>query len=257
MKPWEQALSNAALVLLLCTWEYVTPDRESSDLRSVCPREKNVNFWNIFIPLLQVLRDKQYSDGSSSRQHHIQTTQWWAQNKYQDCKIDLPSKEIELWHERRTRMRKHQTQQTIILKDVLFAANGGIGTPHFRIAEVQPTVINCRRQLYKMDKVCSWEQPPNITLPVLEKQRKKSIVIRLYRGWATLPSIWLRLKTELHFALSCFWTSAWSRKTIPTQTLRILPNRLYAPSPMDTCLPWNYYALQKNRYLRASVAQPR
>lgn len=44
MKPWEQALSDVALVLLLCTWEYVTPDRESSDLRSVCPREKNVNF---------------------------------------------------------------------------------------------------------------------------------------------------------------------------------------------------------------------
>lgn len=39
--------------------------------------------------------------------------------------------------------------------------------PHFRIAEVQPTVINCRRQIYKMDKICSWEQPPDTTLPVL------------------------------------------------------------------------------------------
>lgn len=96
MKPSEQALSDVALVLSLCTWEYVTPDRASSDPRSVCPREKNVNSQNRFIPLLQVRGDKQYRDGSCSRQHHIQTTQWWAQNKYQDCKIDLPSTEIQL-----------------------------------------------------------------------------------------------------------------------------------------------------------------
>lgn len=201
MKPSEQALSNVALVLLLCMWEYVTPHRESSDQRSVCPREKNINSRNRFIPLLQVLGDKQHRDGSCSRQHRIQTTQWWAQNKYQDCKIDLPSKEIQLLHERQNRVRKHQTRQTIILKDGLFAANGGIGMPHFRIAEVQPTVINCRRQIYKMDKICSWEQPPDTTLPVLGKQRKKSIFIRLHKGWATLPSPWLRLKTDLHFAL--------------------------------------------------------
>ena len=125
LQPPEQALSNVALVLLLCAWEYVTPARGSSDQRSVCPREKNINSWNRLIPLLQVLRDKQYRDGSCSRQHHIQTTQWWAQNKYQDCKIDLPRKEIQLWHERQTRVRKHQTWQTIILKDGLFAANGG------------------------------------------------------------------------------------------------------------------------------------
>lgn len=132
MKPLEQALSNVALVLLLCTWEYVTPAKGSSHQRSVCPREKNVNSRNRFIPLLQVLGDKQYRDGSCSRQHHIQTTQWWAQNKYQDCKIYLPSKEIQLWHERQTIVRKHQTQQLIILKDGLFAANGGHWNASFR-----------------------------------------------------------------------------------------------------------------------------
>lgn len=160
-KPSEQAFSNAALALPLCTWEYVTPARGASDLRSVCPREKNVSSRNRFIPLVQVLGDKQHRDGSCSRQHHIQTTQWWAQNKYQDCKIDLPSKEIQLWYERQTRVRKYQTRQMTILKDGLFAANGGVGMPHFGTPEVQPMVINCRRQIHKMDNVCSWEQTPN------------------------------------------------------------------------------------------------
>lgn len=192
-KPSEQASSNLALVLLVCTWEYVTPDRETSDQRLVSPREKNINSQNRFIPLLQVLRDKQYRNGSCSRQHHIQTTQWWAQNKYQDCKIDLLSKEIQLWHERQIRVRKFQIRQITILKEGLFTANGGFGMPHFRTAEVQPTVISCRRQIHKMDKVCSWEQPSNTMLPVSGKQRKKSIFIRLHKGWATLLSPWLRL----------------------------------------------------------------
>lgn len=200
-KPSEQTFSNPALVLPLCTSEYVTPARGASDQRSVCPRERNVSSRNRFIPLVQVLGDKQHRDGSCSRQHHIQTTQWWAQNKYQDCKIDLPSKEMQLWHERQTRVGKHQTRQTVILKDGLFAANGGVGMPHFGTAEVQPMVINCRRQMHEMDKVCSWEQTPNTTLPVSGRQRKKSIFIRLHKGWATSPSLRLRLKTESHFDL--------------------------------------------------------
>lgn len=169
MKPSEQASSNSALVLPVCTWEYVTPDRETSDQRLVSPREENINSRNRFIPLLQVLRDKQYRNGSCSRQHHIQTTQWWAQNKYQDCKIDLLSKEIQLWHERQTRVRKFQIRQIKMLKEGLFTASGDFGMPHFRTEEVQPTVISCRRQTYKMDKVCSWEQPSNTILPVLGK----------------------------------------------------------------------------------------
>lgn len=157
MKPSEQASSNIALVLLVCTWKYVTPDRETSDQRLVSPREKNINSRNRFIPLLQVLGDKQYRNGSCSRQHHIQTTQWWAQNKYQDCKIDLLSKEIQLWHERQTWVRKFQIRQITMLKEGLFTGSGSFGMPHFRIEEVQLTVISYRRQTYKMDKVCSWE----------------------------------------------------------------------------------------------------
>lgn len=132
MKPSEQASSNLALVLLVCTWEYVTPDRETSDQRLVSPREKTINSQNRFIPLLQVLGDKQYRNGSCSRQHHIQTTQWWAQNKYQDCKIDLLSKEIQHWHERQIRVRKFQIHQITILKRRFIHSQWGLWNASFQ-----------------------------------------------------------------------------------------------------------------------------
>lgn len=42
-----------------------------------------------------------------------------------------------------------------MLKEGLFTGSGSFGMPHFRIEEVQLTVISYRRQTYKMDKVCS------------------------------------------------------------------------------------------------------
>lgn len=200
MKPSEQASSNSALVLLVCTGKYVTPDRETSDQGLVSPREKNINSRNRFIPLVQVLGDKQYWNGSCSRQHHIQTTQWWAQNKYQDCKIDLLSKEIQLWHERQIRVRKFQIRQITMLKEGLFTASGGFGMPHFRTEEVQPSLRSYRRQTHKMDKVCSWDQPSNTTLPVLGKQRRKSIFIRLHKD----EPHYLPHDSDWHRSPSCF-----------------------------------------------------
>lgn len=46
MKPSEQALSNAASLLLPCMREHATQARESSDQRSVCPTGRKLQLPN-------------------------------------------------------------------------------------------------------------------------------------------------------------------------------------------------------------------
>lgn len=77
---------------------------------------KSISSQSTFVLLWQVLRDKQYRNCSYSRQHHTQTAQGWAQNEFLDCKIELPSKEIQLQPERESRVRKHQPRHMVILE---------------------------------------------------------------------------------------------------------------------------------------------